>query len=387
MAVVEKLGGRWSPAWPDGRQLLLLRAALGRGPAAAETFRRWREAVDIERVDAGSYRLLPLLWHALEARGAEAEGLGRVKGLVRRTFCMNQVLFAAAAEVLADLGRRGIPAMILKGAALAQGTYASAALRPMDDVDLLVPRAAAGEAVAALRAAGWRADPKETAEPDGIFDRRAAVGFGHPAGGKIDLHWRLFHGSPDDGADEAVRALSRPGTLRGVPVRLPCPAHLLVHVIVHGLYRTEVPRIGWIADAAVLLARTGGRFDWGPLVREAEGRGVALFVRDALAFLAAEFGAPVPGAVLRRLGRVPGRLSAWFDYLSRMRPPRVLWTLLFLGVPWSWIDALRGASGAPGGLRGLGRHFAGRWGAAMAGAPPSRALAILARRIAFRLHS
>jgi hypothetical protein len=387
MAIADRIGGRWCPAWPDGRQTLLLRAVLGPPREAAEAFRRWRLMTDLDRVDPGSYRLLPLLWHVLEARGGADGGLGRVRGLFRRTFCMNQVLFAAAGTALRGFEARGIPAMLLKGAALARGTYETPALRPMDDVDLLVPAAAAPEAVASLRSGGWRPDPREAASPEGLFARRAAARFGHPSGGRIDLHWRLYHGSADDGADGAVWADSLPGELCGVPVRYPCPAHLLAHVLVHGLARTPVPRIGWIADAAVLLARTGGRFDWRPFVREAEGRGVAPFLRDALAFLVAEFGAPVPSAVLRRLGRRPEALAVWFDYLARMRPPRALWTLLSLGFPWAWIDALRGAGGKPGGLRGLRRHFAGRWGAALAGGPVFRALGILVRRVGLRLGS
>src|SRR4030095_8143160 len=56
------------------------------------------------------------------------------------------------------LARLSIETLVLKGAALCWMIYPSPALRPMSDVDLLVPRQAAPGGQAALRRLGFYAD-------------------------------------------------------------------------------------------------------------------------------------------------------------------------------------------------------------------------------------
>ena len=57
------------PAWqPTADQQLLLDACLAADDDAG-AFVAWRRRVDIERLDFGSYRLLPLLWFPLLLQG------------------------------------------------------------------------------------------------------------------------------------------------------------------------------------------------------------------------------------------------------------------------------------------------------------------------------
>jgi hypothetical protein len=64
-------------------------------------------------------------------------------------------LDSAAADILARLDRAGIPAVLLKGSALAERLYDQAEVRPQDDIDLLVPAGAAPSAAEVLRAEGF----------------------------------------------------------------------------------------------------------------------------------------------------------------------------------------------------------------------------------------
>ena len=63
-------------------------------------------------------------------------------------------------EILGEFDRLSIDALVLKGAALAWMIYPSPGLRPMVDLDVLVPRARAGEAQAALGRLGFGAEPE-----------------------------------------------------------------------------------------------------------------------------------------------------------------------------------------------------------------------------------
>ncbi len=54
------------PGWyPTRQQELLLRAALLDGDSARESWKEWRSAIDIDLIDLGSQRLLPLLYRNL----------------------------------------------------------------------------------------------------------------------------------------------------------------------------------------------------------------------------------------------------------------------------------------------------------------------------------
>lgn len=91
---------------------------------------------------------------------------------------------ALAAEAVAAMAARGIPAALLKGISYAGWLYADPGERPMTDVDLLVPRADHPAAVNALAALGYaHAGPAAQRSP-----RHHAITLKRPSGGAIDLH-------------------------------------------------------------------------------------------------------------------------------------------------------------------------------------------------------
>ena len=60
-----------SGCWPSLQQLLLLRAALWQGAAALAAWSEWADSADLDRIDNGSQRLLPLVYANLHALGLE----------------------------------------------------------------------------------------------------------------------------------------------------------------------------------------------------------------------------------------------------------------------------------------------------------------------------
>jgi hypothetical protein len=86
------------------------------------------------------------------------EPVGRqLRALRLRHLAWHRARSAALLEILETFERFAIDTLVLKGAALAWMIYPSPALRPMSDVDLLVPRAAASAALDALRRLGFHA--------------------------------------------------------------------------------------------------------------------------------------------------------------------------------------------------------------------------------------
>jgi len=141
----------------------------------------------------------------------------------------------------------GIPFVALKGSYLAFHAYPEPRLRPLRDIDILVPRAQA------LRAYQLMLDKGLTRHPDYPGDPAAALEtFKHlpplrSASGQVtvELHDRLF--DPNHARQESVdlarteqfwaRCVDIP--VAGEPVRFESPTDLLLHLIVHAVYDHE----------------------------------------------------------------------------------------------------------------------------------------------------
>jgi len=126
--------------WPSHEQDLVLRAALLDGDAAVSAFREWVGRVDLDGdFDLATFRLPPLLYDNLRRLGIKHPLLDRLKGAYRLVWYKNHKLFDDLRPVMATLSQAGIRTMLLKGAPLVFNTYGSHTLRPMSDIDVLVP--------------------------------------------------------------------------------------------------------------------------------------------------------------------------------------------------------------------------------------------------------
>ena len=142
--------------WPSPVQVLLLRAALLDGAAAHAAWAGWKRATSLEAIDPGSYRLLPLVYRNLLRAGVDGPLLATLREVYRDTWYRNQLALRDLAASFRALDAAGIPLMLLKGLALSHVYYRDLGLRPMDDVDLLVPVEHAPAAAAVLHGLGWR---------------------------------------------------------------------------------------------------------------------------------------------------------------------------------------------------------------------------------------
>src|SRR5215218_5646881 len=75
--------GSWRPTW---QQELLLRAALRGEKEAINAWHEWHASMDTNRLDAGSYSLLPMVYRNLRAQAETVPDLGRLKGNYRYTW-------------------------------------------------------------------------------------------------------------------------------------------------------------------------------------------------------------------------------------------------------------------------------------------------------------
>ena len=294
--------------WPTDDQTLLLRAALLDAETGRRAWDEWRAGHSLETADPASHRLFPLAYTNLRATGLDESDLAKLKGAYRAAWVRNQILFRQAAQALGVLHDMGIPTLVLKGIALTVAHFRDEGVRPMEDIDVLVPRHDFERAIAVLTRTGWVRG--RDGMPAGGLGAVHAEHLRHREGGhSLDLHrYALAQAASDDAFwSDAVEV-----ELLHVPTRVLCPADQLLHVAVHGARWNPVPPVRWLADAVAIERSTRAGLDWDRLVEEASRRGVTTSLAAALECLVAAVGFPLPDGVLQRLHAAPkGLLERW----------------------------------------------------------------------------
>ena len=319
----------------------MLKAALGSGAGAIAAYRAWQRMADIADVDAGSFRLLPLLYRNLTSQGCDPRELGKLNGVFRQSWCRHQVNVRTLAEVLRALHGAGVEAIVLKGAALALLCYRDPGVRPMKDLDVLVPPARGAEAMDTVCRQGWR--PLEMADPDAVAERHYSA-----AGGReLDVHHYLLAYDRYPGADDRLWSAAVPLEVEGVTTKALAPADQLFHVLAHGVAWNQVPQVRWVADSVTVIRSAAARLDWDRVLDESARRGLVPTVRSGLDYLRRTFEVDIPVEVVRRLDAVPVSRAHRLEHWARQRGP-------FTPLGWApliwcgYVRALQGTGVRPG---------------------------------------
>lgn len=345
--------GRTGGYWPSAGQEVLLRAALLSGTDAIEAWRDLRPQLDVVGETRASRRLLPLLGANLRRLGIDDPLAADIEAIRRETAAKNRRLFDAGRHLLAVLAEAGIATLILKGGALVPQRYGDLGIRPMSDLDVVVPTSQAEAAIHALEDAGW--SPRTAVTPAFIRMQHAIDLLETGTSLKCDLHWHIYSECCGPDADDDLWAASRPLDFEGVVTRTLAPADQLLHLCVHGSRRARRPQLTWIPDA--LLVLQAGGIDWPRLLAQARGRRFVLRVATMLAYLSRDFAAPVPDEVLTRLETLPVSRLERFEHWVVNQPQGLLGEL-----PGYWCNYRRlRADGQVTSALGFPRYLQQTW--------------------------
>jgi Uncharacterised nucleotidyltransferase len=245
----------------------------------------------------------------------------------------NRALYDELAELFALFDEHGIPVAIRKGGFLAEAVYGDVGIRPMSDLDLLISRADAEPAVAALSRFGYSAGhlgrDGRTVEPE---PRRAQL-FLRMHGNTlpimvrptsdpyvdafvVDLCVDLF--LPKSGcsvpADELL-ARAETTTLGGRGATVLAPEDMVMDLAAH-LYKESTTlrylkagkhqRLRQYWDILEFIAWAGSRFDWDVFLQRTSRHGVATPMYFALAHADLLDPGAVPAEALVELLRLCG---------------------------------------------------------------------------------
>lgn len=311
-----RTSARGYPVRPDQIHLLLLKAALSEGDQARVAWQEARQRIgSIARLEGGSYRLLPLLYRNLSEQGVEDPELERLKGVYRHCWYTNHMLFHEAGVLLGSLERAGVDTLVLKGGALSRLYYPVPGTRPMEDVDVLVHRRQAREAIEVLERDGWKLEAPAPIEC--VLRTRKSSACSHPRGRFLDLHWSPLWQPTDEQSfwDHAI-----PLEIGGAQTRALCPEDQLLHVCVHGM-NANMRRPYWAADAVMISRSQEGKLDWQRLVELARDNELSLALEHGLRFLGDEFELDIPRTVLAQLGATTRSRSERLTHRIAFGPP------------------------------------------------------------------
>jgi hypothetical protein len=312
--------------WPDEVQTSLLRAALCDADTAVAEWRALRPVLDLDDVwDAEVQRLLPLVRQNLTTAGVDDDDFPRMRGIQRRTWFENQRRVHQISPTLAQLQDAGVELVLLKGLPLALLYYEDLSLRPMADVDVLVPYDRYDLVLDLLEGDGWR----DLGLLDIPRDRRRRMyhgaGMTHPDGRSLDVHWQLAlpfvlpHAESESNDDFFAAAV--PVDVDGLHLATLGAADMLLHLVVHGLWSGSSANVRWCADATTVVQRAGERLDWDRVLDQTIRRDLVIPVGNGLRFIEDVCDAPVPRDVINELVRAPVSRRTRRAYTVILRDP------------------------------------------------------------------
>ena len=261
---------------------------------------------DLDRVAAVALasRVGPLCWRALGLAGVR-DRLGPIAGPLMRDAELRRVhaqllLPMALQKIVQPLGDAGLEPLLFKGPAMAEH-YPEPGLRPMDDIDVVLPKRQHGAGLAALERAGWQAIVNRPGDHYDTFLYHPEV-----PDLPLELHWDIasWHERATGVSAEDLWRCRRPMTMLGVDCLGLPPEENLVALANHaGKPFHHFGRLIWSVDIAVVIVSTGGQLDWDKVASVARRWDCSTVLAVALLH-ARRLGADVPEPLVRlRTGR------------------------------------------------------------------------------------
>lgn len=229
--------------------------AVQRACDAGPNWTEYLQLVDRHRTSAPSWAVLKRTPRVNVPEQARRE-LHRRSDLCRWQAMLHLQLLAG---VLKSLNQAGILVMPLKGPLLSFTLYGDAGLRQSKDMDILVPQPEIRRTQECLENMGWRLGPEyfplSPRQWEATFQHESHVGYSHPQGCQLELHWQWSWPQwtePDWGK-------SRTAELSGFSYRGMNDVDLAIYLASHGGAHRWF-RAKWLGDLARLHCQ--GRVDW-----------------------------------------------------------------------------------------------------------------------------
>ena len=273
---------------------------------------QWEELV----VLADKQRVAPLLYHHIKSHDLTGMLPAHIMTQLYTAFHANGMhnlkLYQEMGQLLKMLQANNIPAIVLKGAYLAQAVYQHRALRYMVDYDIMIQEADLSAAIEIVTALGYRPAQPVRLESKAVLHHLPPF-FKDNGAALLELHWTITQPNRPYTIEKVDELWTRaqPFSLAGVEALTLCPEDLLLHLSVHAAYH-HLFKMGLrpLYDIAQTVAHFRTELDWDAVCQRSIewgwSRGVYLILHLSKTLL----NAAIPPHVLETLkpAEVPAQL-------------------------------------------------------------------------------
>ena len=234
------------------------------------------------------------------------DALERLHAIVSRQAIHFVELSGVLEEVLGHFSQIGIPAIVLKGGALATAVYKKPYFRMVGDLDVLVTKRNLPPAAAMLQAMGMEQRGSHRTLPG----HHHLPGFYYGSNLRIELHWHIV--KPESSYQQRIAPetfwngarLLRVGS---ADAWMLSPEHLLLHAALHILTNRFSRMLYHLCDIREIVSRFNGQIDWDSFLAE-----VSAYSLQWPVYLSFELAADLAGAAI----------PAWVLEILRMSHPQ-----------------------------------------------------------------
>jgi hypothetical protein len=202
--------------------------------------------------------------------------------------------------VLRAFNERTIPVIALKGSALAETVYATRALRPMGDIDLLVQTDHVSQAEDILLHLGYRLSvgPRD-APRERNYHVRYTIDHCIP----VEIHWGLQDPWRPVRVDlEGIWKRARPATIATCPALIMAPDDLVLYLCLHTAYHHKLEHsLQGLCDISLTIRGDKQSLDWRVVEQRAYEWKIAKYAYLALRLTRELLDAPIPDSILAAL--------------------------------------------------------------------------------------
>ena len=312
----------------DAYELLLACCRIDRGTSHGQmrTAARLEAGVDWQEVLrlAHWHRLGPALYHYLRSTGllptVPEEPLAVLAADYFENGARSLYLGAERDAVVGALAAAGVDCVLLKGAALVELVYDDSAVRPMHDLDILVPKPDLQRAYDTVCGLGYLpADADARVHHRGPHHAPPLISPTQLLA--VELHHHVVSDrSPLNFDIATVWDRARPVAMDGATCLIPSGADLLVHLSVHFLVNRlghSKGAMGQVWDIAETTVRGCDARDWDVLTDDLRLRHLGPAMALALQSAGLLLGTETPPATLFTLGRGATPPSQVEDFVRR----------------------------------------------------------------------